>query len=72
MSQPYPYWRKVAAPEDGIYKVVMITGWSPEQDMKRHVALYVCESLSGYLSEAFPTTEIGTHWEPVAKPEEET
>ena len=55
-------WYQINDPEQNLYKLVMITGWSKGGDMKNHVCLYVLGSLDGFLSESFAHDEIGKVW----------
>lgn len=62
MSAIWPYWRKMDEPEAGLFKIKMITGYDVDGDPENRKVLYVCESMEGFLSEAFSQEDINKTW----------
>jgi hypothetical protein len=59
------YWHKPNDPDEGIFRLVMLTGWEIGGDPANRKVLYVCKSLSGGLNEAFEwNTEVPSIWRP--------
>jgi hypothetical protein len=62
MSDLPQYYRKVSAPNAGIYQLICLAGYDVDGDPTNRKTLYILKSLDGYLNEAFIWKDIPEHW----------